>query len=240
MARPLRRGEVLDENAGRTVNVDHVGHGAVSDEEWRAMARALVSAKTECNSSKEGTIVEIGTLSGKTTHGLLTFLENFRWYGVDVLTIDKEASCCGVLRNFKPSPITKNELRFHHGTAPQYFGQFIVPEAIEPVRFAFVDGCHCQDCVAFDIITITPFMLPGAVLVFHDAGNQRELGMNVHERYHGDGEDRLYGVREAIQDALHGPLKDWYRIEQVDAADRGKGAATPIRGGLDVWQRSAG
>lgn len=241
MARSIEHpGEVCDEASGRSFIVDGVSHGAVSMPEWRALARALVKAKNGSAWTQAGLVVEVGTLGGKTTRGILELLGCFGWKGVDVLTIDKEKRCIGVLDGFRLNPKTLNGLRFFHGTAPQYFSQFGDPGDWRPVRFAFIDGCHCEDCCRRDIEAIVPFTMAGSVLAFHDAANQRKLGMNVHERYHGDGVDRLYGVTEAILKEVNGLLSTFGLVERVPPVDRGKGAPTPIMGGLEVWQRLRG
>jgi hypothetical protein len=89
--------------------------------------------------------------------------------------------------------------------------------------------------VADDIRSIAPHVVHGGVLAFHDAAEQRSLGMLVHERYHGDGKKRLYGVTEAINNAQE--LSGFNLVDCVPATRRPAGAPTPVFGGLKVLQR---
>ena len=222
-------GEVVDTMTGRRLDVDTIGRGAISPTEWRALARAVLSAKVACGGAI-GWIIEVGTLGGKTTRGILHLLNYFGWEDTHLLTIDKEARCGGVM-----SP----EIDFFHGTARRYFKKLQGSQGgVAPVRFAFIDGCHCQECVREDIEAIVPHTREGSVLAFHDAADQRTRGMLVHERYHGDGRERFYGVSEAIVAAtVRGPMGGWKQIATVDPFVRPDGSPTPIMGGLQVWQR---
>lgn len=240
----IDEGYVYDRSIRRKIPIDGLGRGAISVEEWRALARGLVEAKMatplDPNNGKRGqpsSVIEVGTLHGKTTHGIMRLISRLHWEGVEVYTIDKEEGCASVVDSAPKSKVCPVRIQFHHGTSKSFFGQYIFNSFLFPVRFAFIDGCHCEDCVREDIESIVPHTAVGSVLAFHDAANQRELGMLVHERYHGDGKDRFYGVREAIRSASESTMSDFERLEVVDPVKRPSGAPTPIMGGLEVWQR---
>ena len=47
----------------------------------------------------------------------------------------------------------------------------IVAETFDkPVGFILIDGCHCTECVKKDFFLWAPKMVPGGIMVFHDAG----------------------------------------------------------------------
>lgn len=178
-------------------------------------------------------------MSAKTTRALHEALDILGRGEVQVMTVDKDPSRwaswkreLGKIAKLKPRG------QFVHGTSDVLKLSMSDSVVGDPVIFAFIDGCHCFDCVERDIMNIAPHVLPGGEVAFHDAGNQRKLGMQVHERYHDrDGVVRYYGVSEAIIEAERlGPLMGWELTAKVEPSPR-PGGPTPIFGGLQVWRK---
>ena len=181
--------------------------------------------------SWRGWVVEVGTLSAKTTRGILDVLAVIgrdKWM-VAMMTIDKNPGAKSSWRARCGDHLIPS--RFHGGLCSSAMVQL----ESHAVLWAFVDGCHCQDCVADDISAIVPLMPVGGEICFHDADRQRELGMLVHERYHGDGRARSYGWREATIESPEMALCDL--VEEVPAMLRPPGAPTPIFGGVRRFRK---
>ena len=205
-------------------------HGAVTQGDWKALRRTLFDVYESFNDKPApGLLVEVGTLGGKTTCGIFEVLGFLKWEIPDVMTIDTEAHCLGdrlknQCRNFK------NTLRTFNGTSPDW-------ECVDPIWWGFIDGCHCHDCVLADLRHLSKFVPSGGIICLHDAGEQRNHGMLVHERYHNkDGVKRLYGVTSAI-DEWDGGEDQWERVENVPAKERPKGSPTPLFGGLQAFRK---
>lgn len=216
-----------------------ISHGAITQGDWAALCRTLYDAHEAFGTlSRPGLAVEVGTLGGRTTHGICEVLKSLRWDVPDVLTIDTDKPCLGRAHDLCIG--LPNTLRTFHGRSTDW-------KPLEPIWWAFIDGCHCHDCVLADIYHLTPHMPSGAVVCLHDAGMQRNRGMLVHERYHNrDGVKRLYGVTSAIdvwqatdvdQEKRKFPRGLWVRVENVPAMERPKGAPTPLFGGLQAFRR---
>lgn len=211
--------------------------GSVTDKDWDGLVESLVHVapiiKHSFKSGKHALVVEVGTLSGRTTRGIMNVLHRLEVHA-NVATIDKEASSMakwGVnAKRFKSNWVYTE---FFHGDSVDVINRCFGKKAI---AWAFVDGCHCAGCVTKDIEAIDARMLAGGHICFHDAGNQGELGMLVHERYHGDGVKRFYGVSEAIEASRF--LKKYKLFRKVKPRQRPEGP-TPIYGGLQVWEKTA-
>lgn len=202
-------------------------HGSVTDEDWACLCRSLEAVYRLHGGDELGVVLEVGTLSGKTTRGILDVLEALSWE-VAVHTLDKDPRAefpwreyCG--RHYVGS-------WFHAMTAPEF-----LRDCGLRILWAFVDGCHCEECVAKDIAAIAPRVPIGGHICFHDADRQAKLGMLVHRRYHGDGVARLYGVTTAIEKS---PLMaDFELYDRAPARVREPGAPTPIFGGVRCYER---
>lgn len=205
------------------------GRGAVTDADWKALVWSLREAvEGWCAPIMEGPtlFLEVGTLSGKTTRGIYDVLKDAGWETPHVITIDKDPKRAGVLDRFRDGEY----VGFFPGTARQW-----VEDSGERFLWAFLDGCHCEDCVRDDIAVLAPFCVPGGYMCFHDAGHQRSLGMKVHQRYHGDGVTRPYGVSEAIAEAPE--MQDFILAKKVPPRPRPEGP-TPVFGGLQIWRKN--
>lgn len=209
-----------------------VKRGSVTDGDWCGLAESLIRVAPIIRKER-ALVVEVGTLSGRTTRGIMDVLHRLD-VPVNVCAIDKEASSMakwGVNAKRFKSDLVYTE--FFHGDSSDIINRCFGKKKI---AWAFVDGCHCQDCVTKDIEAIDRRMLVGGHICFHDAGDQCSRGMLVHERYHGDGKDRFYGVSEAIEESTC--MRSYRLFKKVDPIPR-PGGPTPIRGGLQVWERVA-
>lgn len=45
--------------------------------------------------------------------------------------------------------------------------------------FVFIDGCHTLKCVTGDFLSVEPLVVPGGLVVFHDA-DDRDKGLQAH------------------------------------------------------------
>jgi len=218
-----RRGVFGEQSRGFT-------HGAVTTGDWEALCRTMHDAHVRFGDlPRPGLAVEVGTLGGRTTLGICQLLNALKWDVPDVLTIDTDGSCLGKAHDLcrgKP-----NALRTFHGRSTDW-------KPVEPIWWAFIDGCHCHDCVLADLWHLSPHVPEGGIICLHDAGDQHVRGMLVHERYHGrDGVERLYGVTTAIEEFLDQVDSSWERVEHVPAQVRPRGAPTPLFGGLQAFKR---
>ncbi len=213
-----------------------IKHGSVTKRDWDALVRSMIHVSPiimrRFENRKSALVVEIGTLSGRTTRGIMDVFHRLKVPAI-VITVDQEASAMarwGVTAKAFKSDIVQTE--FFHGNSADVVSRCLFKKA---VAWAFVDGCHCMDCVLADIDALDKRMLPGGHICFHDAGDQRSRGMLVHERYHqGDGVERLYGVNEAIESSSS--MKSYNLFCSVDPEPRPNGP-TPVRGGLQVWEK---
>lgn len=214
-----------------------VERGAIHQTEWDAICRSMALAQ---ESGDDGLLVEVGVLRGKTTAGMRTVAFERGW-NVKIVAIDKadvRGSLVASLSGVGNTGGMPADVEFHCGTTTSYMARYWEsPDACPPIRFAFVDGCHCQVCVEEDIRALHPATRVGTVLAFHDASDQHDRGMLVHERYHGDGVARLYGVTEAIMSTLGNLGSVWMQVELIPSQVRPAGSPTPIRGGLQAWKR---
>ncbi len=210
-----------------------LGHGALNPAEWVEIAGAL--ARTTDRVVEQGAILEIGTLAAKTTQALHLALDNLG-SGRRIITVDTAKLSKGYWKSMLGTVPNRYQGTFVHGTS----GDTNLQEDLlrDGIAFAFIDGCHCADCVRIDIQNLAKHMHLDGEIAFHDAGNQRELGMNVHPKYHGfDGEVRPYGVSEAIAVAVErGSMKGYERVVTTPPALRMNGP-TPVFGGIQIWRR---
>lgn len=205
-----------------------LSHGAVTAKDWGALCRTIFDVHAVFGEMpRPGLFVEIGTLGGRTTRGIFECLNSLKWDVPDVLTIDTDKSCLGNSLHGLCSGFD-NSLR-------TFCGYSIDWQPLEPIWWAFIDGCHCEECVSADLKHISPYVPKGGIICLHDAGLQRDRGMLVHERYHDhDGVERLYGVTAAIDSWKN---ENWELVEQVPAQERSKGAPTSLFGGLQAFRR---
>lgn len=216
------------------LNPAKIPHGAVTPGDWEAMCRSLervmLTARRLLVTKQAPWFIEVGTLSARTTEGILHALKQLRVLA-HVLTIDKAK---GAQTAFGA------RLGGWRGYPTVSFALGKTREAMEGFRgmvaWAFIDGCHCAGCVAEDIRAIAPHVVEGGEIVFHDADpRNRQLGMKVHKRYHGDGYTRLYGVNRAIDMSEEMEGFEW--VETIAAIARPQPAPTPIFGGVMVYRR---
>ena len=209
----------------RTLNPVNYRFGVITDDDKAVLVDSLRVTSVNLG-NKKGTIVEVGTLRGKTTKGILNVVLDLGW-NISLVTIDKDPRCrvswmrlCGGL---------ELESFFVAGTNPDALRD------VDEILWAFVDGCHCEECVAKDIRAIAPKIPVGGQICFHDAGPQVEVGMLVHERYHGDGKKRLYGVTTAIEKSSE--MEGFVLVDESSPNIRPSGAPTPYFGGVQCFER---
>ena len=212
----------------KRVNPDQFPHGAITPADWDLLCRSLERAARLAKRSKFGVwFIEVGTLSAKTTEGIVKVLD-YCEVKTHVLTIDKSPGSQEMfdrrLKAWRGFPLVSFSLGYTRDALKEFK---------DDIAWAFIDGCHCAGCVWDDIRCIAPHVIPGGMMVFHDADpRNRALGMTVHKRYHGDGVTRLYGVNRAISCAEE--MQDFDLVESVPAIERPPGSPTPIFGGA-AW-----
>jgi hypothetical protein len=234
MGSNIQEGMIVAPLTNKEIDAASIPRGSVTDDDWLGIVRSIIHAGPVIKSfvSSMGTVgalVEIGTLAAKTTSGIVDVCNEVK-LPCRVYSIDKQVSSWAAWeRKVKPKSTDWVFPEFLHGCSWE-----MIDKVKFPICWAFVDGCHCAECVCYDISAISGKMPSGGVIAFHDACDQRSLGMKVHERYHGDGIDRLYGVTWAIENSIE--MKKFELIEKVKARKRPKGP-TPIFGGLQVWRK---
>lgn len=73
------------------------------------------------------------------------------------------------------------------------------------INFAFVDGCHCHQCVMKDFLNVKEKLVENGIIVFHDTGRSiQSEGQSKH------GLDMIY-ARTAVEDIL-GSFGDYYEL----------------------------
>jgi len=204
-------------------------YGAVTHDDWRLLHMSLDEA-IKAHSINGGSFVEIGTLSAKTTKAVAEVLHDNRVLST-LITIDKSPAARSAFDGQFKDWWGTVSVQFVQGLSKDVLGDWDDLKVV----WAFVDGCHCEECVAADIANLIPKMVPGGVIVFHDAGIQAALGMTVHKKYHGDGKKRLYGVTTAIGKSEG--LKDFELLYSCQAKLRPPNEPTPIFGGVQVWRK---
>lgn len=83
---------------------------------------------------------------------------------------------------------------------------------------SFIDGCHSSRCVTADFEAVAPTVVPGGLVIFHDAGVE-EQGSDW-QGHCGE----FINVRKAIQDLglLDGKRPGWRLVEEI-RGDRDRG-----------------
>lgn len=202
-----------------------IAHGAVTPDDWIALVNSLKAA-IPIAASTGGWFVEVGVLSAKGTRGIVTVLSRAGSTG-PLLSVDKtvsaESSWKMVRRGF-PS----FSMIFHLGDSFDVGLQWHYK-----IAWIFIDACHCEECVAADIAAWSTQVVPGGYMAFHDADTKQiEAGQCVHEKYHGDGVPRPYGVVTALEKA-----KDMEAFDLVDQVPAVRKDKPPFFGGLRVYKR---
>lgn len=114
----------------------------------------------------QGAFVEIGVLRALSTHCLLETLASFgvrgrTIYGIDVDRMAKEHHEAAFAEK---DPTHAHERKFLLGRSND-----CLREVPPPIAWAFVDGCHCRDCVSDDIRLVSERLQKGGVIVLHDS-----------------------------------------------------------------------
>jgi len=105
---------------------------------------------------KHVAVCEIGTASGATANRIVEYLRLLNitttYFGLDNLSL-----------GLTPS-LDYGRMYFRNGDR-----ESLAELVTESLDFAFVDGCHCEDCVREDSIVISRYIKPGGFMLFHDA-----------------------------------------------------------------------
>ena len=127
--------------------------GILWDSDWD---RLLASALRVADRFEFPTYIEIGTHEKKTSTDIIRSLREDGYDNFDYVGID-------------PSPPPGAAVPFHNYSHLPHRSH----EAIGMVRgvicWAFIDGCHCAQCVLRDAILVTNRMPIGGEICFHDA-----------------------------------------------------------------------
>jgi len=175
---------------GRTVDVDAIRCGDLSPWDWHALTEcAAVAAQLPAP-----LFVEIGTNTGRTARGIMTALNSLGLGPVEYVGVDPgaHAATCWNANVVTSRAGQSHRLRFFNVPSVEAAREV----AAGSVAFAFVDGCHCEECASVDMDTWAPRIAPGGFLCLHDSHpaltgrKQKNWG---HERR------RPIGVRNAIE-----------------------------------------
>ncbi len=144
------------------------------------------------------TVVEIGTADGSTTIPLLCAVSEMS--DGRVYSIDPDPCVKGhdvVIRSGLVASWT-----FCHGTSRQFFASGRAPAAID---FAFIDGDHTAEGVAYDAVEVLTRLVPGGIAVFHEWGDAppyQEISELVRKTEPDTSQSAAYGTHRALYEVL--------------------------------------
>lgn len=111
--------------------------------------------------------VEIGVAYGQTMRAVAEVLRetsaDWRVIGIDPSPIAWE--------HYQTSFTDVGRMRLWNDTREVVF-KHIWPDLTRQIHFAFIDGCHSKSCVMGDFLDVERFAVPGALVVFHDFGEE--------------------------------------------------------------------
>lgn len=82
--------------------------------------------------------------------------------------------------------------------------RYLTKGAVPPLSLVLIDGCHERECAARDFTLLEPFVAPGGVVMFHDAGQRSVGGSQPHQNKPID----VYGALEDLH-LLDGTRPGW-------------------------------
>ncbi len=154
---------------------------------------------------------EIGTATGLTTRAIEAYVRplmaeflHFRWriFSCDLpdgwsLNVDQlkknlpDESLIDASGRFELSP--DNRVTVFLSPSEKVLASPVVPH----INFAFIDGCHCYQCVMKDFINVGVKLVQGGIVVFHDTG----LSIQSPDNHSKHGKHMIY-TRLAVEDII--------------------------------------
>lgn len=118
------------------------------------------------------TICELGVAYGKTANRLVEYLKCLQiptvyYFGIDDLSL---------LKN--PPVFDYPEMVFVNGNRDKISG-------LPKLDFAFIDACHCAECVFRDATTVSKNVAVGGYMGFHDTSIQGQYPFSRKSKLHG-------------------------------------------------------
>ena len=145
-----------------------------------AMERHLLSV---VNRFPETTYVEIGAAYGKTLTAMASILKSTGkdWravgidlpdgYSFDTASVKQYASDRDLLLEVRAGANLSNPIKNNVITLCLIDAQIYLDEIWDaPIHFAFIDGCHGEECVTKDFLNVSQFVPVGGMIAFHDFG----------------------------------------------------------------------
>lgn len=194
--------------------------GILFGDDWERLAWSLATV-VQWHPHQRTTIIEIGVDDGRTANEMMVLLWEWRDSG--------SWQYIGVDPSPKPARLEDQGSYYRHH-------QMLSHEAIdriEPIKanLVFVDGCHCAQCVARDAFLYGRLLIPGGLLLFHDAAPATQ-GLDPQD-YPGDHHDRDVARSRGIdvRRFLDAHLLGGFRLVQK--------APDAPRGGIEIYEKIA-
>ena len=92
-----------------------------------------------------------------------------------------------------PHPFTDNHVAVYLSPSEKVLASPVVPH----INFAFIDGCHCYQCVMKDFINVAKKLVQNGIIVFHDTG----ITIQSPDNHSKHGKHMIY-TRLAVEDII--------------------------------------
>lgn len=113
-------------------------------------------------------------------------------------------------------------IRSVHGPVPVHFIEKSGIEAIEevpdPIVWAFIDGCHCRQCVESELAACADRVVEGGFILLHDCGEEYR-GYAPDQPYHGDGLRPFETIESSLRFEADHP--EWEHVTSTPPKPRG-------------------
>lgn len=140
----------------------------------------LALIEKQAQNSTSFLYVEIGVAYGQTLYGVWETVKRFPGAGVVGLELPTWAGVDAIERQFAGEPfVVSPEAEPAPGRATVILERSTTRLAgAWPCKIdaAFIDACHGKPCVMADFKAVEPFVAPGGVVIFHDAGGGEQGG----------------------------------------------------------------
>lgn len=177
--------------------------------------------------------LEIGTATGLTTRGMQSYISG--WHAdTGIVPLWKIISCdlpdgwslnVDQLKKNLPNkslidasgqcePSPDNHVAVYLSPSEKVLASPVVPH----INFAFIDGCHCYQCVFKDFINVAKKLVQNGIIVFHDTGKSIQSPDN-HSKH---GKHMIY-TRLAVEDIINVFGDGFELLANLEADDKQNG-----------------